>query len=72
MQNNIEIRHLSREEKLQIMEAIWEDLSQADEQVESPEWHKQVLQETADQFDSGQEEILDWDEAKKKLRRQFE
>jgi len=27
MQNTIEIRHLSKEEKLRVMEAIWEDLS---------------------------------------------
>ena len=27
MQNTIEIKQLSREEKLRVMEAIWEDLS---------------------------------------------
>ena len=31
MENPIEIEHLSREDKLRVMEAIWEDLSKEDE-----------------------------------------
>ena len=27
MQNTIEIKHLSREDKLRVMEAIWEEIS---------------------------------------------
>jgi hypothetical protein len=33
MQNTIEIKQLSREEKLRVMEAIWEDLSSDAEQI---------------------------------------
>lgn len=72
MQNPIEIKYLSKEEKLQIMEAIWEDLSKDEEQVESPEWHQDALQETSDRLYAGQEEIFEWREAKTKLRKQFE
>lgn len=36
MQNTFEIKNLSREEKLRVMEAIWEDLSKEGDQVESP------------------------------------
>jgi len=71
MANTIEIGHLSREEKLRIMEAIWEDLSREDEQVESPEWHREALEETDRRLKSGQESIVDWQEAKKKLRKRF-
>jgi hypothetical protein len=46
MSNTIEIKHLFREEKLRVMEAIWEDLSREEEQVESPEWHQEALEET--------------------------
>jgi hypothetical protein len=46
MQSTIEIKQLSREEKLRVMEAIWEDLSNEEEQVESPDWRKEALQET--------------------------
>ena len=33
MQNAIEIGHLSKEDKLRVMEAIWEGLSKEDEEV---------------------------------------
>ena len=72
MQNTIDIKRLSREEKLRIMEAIWEDLSNEEEQIESPDWHKKALQETEHRLSSGQEKIVDWQDAKKELRDRFE
>ena len=54
------------------MEAIWEDLSNEEEQIESPDWHKKALQETEHRFSSGQEKIVDWQDAKKELRKRFE
>jgi len=72
MQNTIEIKQLSREEKLRVMEAIWEDLSYEEEQIESPDWHKKALQETEHRLSSGQEKIMDWQDAKKELRKRFE
>lgn len=72
MQNSIEIQHLSREEKLMVMEAIWQDLSNDDEPVESPGWHHKALQETEKQFSMGHEKVVDWQHAKKELRKRFE
>ena len=72
MQNTIEIKQLSREEKLRVMEAIWEDLSNEEELVESPDWHKKALQETELRLSSGKEKIVDWQDAKKDLRKRFE
>lgn len=46
MQNTIDIKHLSTEEKLRVMEAIWEDLSKNEDQIESLDWHQKALQET--------------------------
>lgn len=69
---SIEIGHLSREEKLRIMEAIWEDLSRDAEQVESPDWHREVLDETERRLRAGQESVRDWSEAKRELRKRFE
>ena len=72
MQNTVEIKQLSREEKLRVMEAIWEDLSTEDELIESPEWHKDALQETERRLSSGQEKIMEWRDAKNELRNRFE
>lgn len=72
MQNTIKISQLSREEKLRIiMEAIWEDLATDDEMVESPSWHQQALQETKIRLNSGQEKIVNWQNAKKELRKKI-
>jgi len=72
MQSTIEIRNLYREEKLRVMETIWEDLSREDKEVESPDWHQKALQETERRLNSGQEKIVDWQVAKKELRERFE
>ena len=72
MQSTIEIKHFSREEKLRMMEAIWEDLSNEDNEFQSPAWHQKVLHETERRLNSGQEKIVDWQSAKKELRNRFE
>jgi hypothetical protein len=66
-----QLETMSREEKLQVMEALWADLSQNDD-VESPAWHKDALEETEARLASGEEKILDWDDAKRDLRKRFE
>jgi hypothetical protein len=67
MSNTIEIRHLSREEKLRVIEVIWEDLSREDEQVESPDWHHEAFQETDQRLRSGKENIMGWHNAKREI-----
>jgi len=72
MPNTIEIKNLSKEEKLRVMEAIWEDLSRDEEAVESPDWHREALQETKSRVNSGEEAAIDWHQAKNDLRKRFE
>lgn len=72
MQNTIEIKHLTREEKLRMMDALWADLLSEEELLVSPEWHKKALQEAEQRVAEGKERILDWHTAKKELRKNFE
>jgi len=72
MQNTIKIAHLSRAEKLRVMEAIWEDLTQEKESLESPDWHNNALRETEHRLSTGQEQIVEWHQAKSELRKRFE
>jgi hypothetical protein len=65
----LEIQKLPRQEKLRLMEALWEDLSRDEAEIESPAWHADALRETAERVARGEEKILDWEEAKAKLRR---
>ena len=66
------IQQMPRSEKLKLMESLWEDLSRADTDFESPAWHKQALAETERRLAAGQEQVMDWDAAKKKLRSKFQ
>lgn len=58
---------LPRAEKLQLMETLWNDLSQQPELLESPEWHLAELRETESRLEAGTEAVLDWTEAKRLL-----
>ncbi len=67
-----EIKQMSRAEKLQLMEAIWADLAQSETEVESPDWHAEVLTETETRVAAGKERIADWKLAKKELTKRVE
>ncbi|MCK9634838.1 MAG: addiction module protein [Methylobacter tundripaludum] len=67
-----ELHKLSSVEKLKIIEALWGDLVGDEDNLSSPSWHETELIETEKQFLSGDNEVLDWQKAKKALRSRFE
>lgn len=54
------------------METLWEELSKPDTSFKSPGWHAKELAETERRFARGEESVMDWEVAKKKLRKRFE
>jgi putative addiction module component (TIGR02574 family) len=56
---------MSVEEKLQIMETVWDDLRSHAADVVSPAWHEQVLRERAEAYEAGTMQLIDWESAKK-------
>lgn len=56
-------------EKLEIMEALWEDISRDAGGFESPEWHREVLEERERRIVSGEARFSDWEEAKADIRK---
>ena len=62
-----EVKQLPFAEKLQIMEAIWEDLRVQAERVPVPQWHQNLLDERRKAVEEGREELLDWDSIKDSL-----
>ena len=62
-----EVRQLPLAEKLQIMEAIWEELRAQAEQVPVPQWHRDLLDERRKAVEDGREEEFDWDAIKDSL-----
>ena len=68
MAANLPLSEMSVEEKLQAMEAIWADLSREPDRIESPPWHKEVLEETERRVGSGEATFSDWEKAKISIR----
>ena len=62
------LNEMSVEEKLQAMEILWEDLSRRAEDVPSPDWHDTVLREREAALERGEEEVEDWESAKRRIR----
>jgi putative addiction module component (TIGR02574 family) len=67
-----ELRQLPRREKLQIVEALWSDLAIDGALVQSPTWHGDQLRKTEEDLKLGKVQVVSWESAKKKLRKQFE
>jgi Putative addiction module component len=65
--NAVALTNMSLEEKLATMEQIWDDLCQH-QNVKSPDWHQGILQTREKNRLAGQEQPMDWQEAKKVIR----
>jgi len=55
-------------QKLDMMEALWADLSRDDKSVKSPPWHKAVLARREAAVRAGTQTFADWEEAKRRIR----
>lgn len=66
------IKEMTWDEKLRTMEELWESLSQDETRLESPSWHEDELRKTAARYDAGQEQPIDWSDAKRELRKRAE
>jgi hypothetical protein len=55
-------------EKLQMMEVLWEDLSRNADLIESPDWHRDVLDERERRIATGEARFSDWEQAKADIR----
>ncbi len=55
-------------EKLALLEALWIELSSEPDQIDIPQWHKDILDERMRAAESGNVEIIDWEVAKQQIR----
>ena len=65
------LKEMTLREKLAAMEALWEDLVRTPEVIESPAWHKKILDERQQQVAEGKAHFTDWDSAKADIRRKL-
>jgi hypothetical protein len=70
MATPLDIDQMTIEEKLQTMEALWNDLCRHQEAVPVYEWHKDILKERESLIEQGSAEFLTWEQAKDDITRQ--
>ena len=64
-----DIAKLTLREKLQLMEAIWEDLRGRVDDMGVPKENRRILDDRRARIDSGEAKVLDWDQVKHSLGR---
>ena len=67
-----QIHELPLHEKLLIMEAIWDDISREEKNLEVSQWHKDILDERERLIVEGKAQFLDWEQAKREIKRAVE
>ena len=65
---NLPLKDMTLQEKLAVMESLWEDLARTPETIESPAWHKDILDERRRRLAEGQSRFVDWETAKADIR----
>lgn len=68
MSFNLPLKAMSLQEKLAAMESLWEELARTPEAIESPAWHKDILDGRRQRLAEGQSRFIDWETAKADIR----
>jgi putative addiction module component (TIGR02574 family) len=68
---HLPLKEMTIQEKLAAMESLWEDLARTPEAIESPAWHKEVLDERLHNLKEGKSQLIDWETAKEALRKKL-
>ena len=63
------LKEMTLQEKLAVMEALWEDIARSPEAFESPTWHKDVLDERRQRIAEGKAQFVDWETTKTEIRK---
>jgi len=68
MSVSIPLETMSVEEKILAIELIWDNLSSQANNITTPEWHKNILDEREKMLQQGIEQPVNWETAKRELR----
>jgi len=56
--NTLEVRKMSTIERLKVMEVLWDSFLEEEPEIESPEWHWDVLEERKRKIENGKAEFV--------------
>jgi len=69
---DLPLQDMSFPEKLELFEALWDNLSRRPDQFQSPEWHEEILKERRQRVESGEDKFSDWEVAKQDIRKRVQ
>ena len=67
MPATLDLKQMTRPEKVRLMEEIWQDLSADEQEVESPSWHGEVIAERIAKIEEGKATFLTLEELQARL-----
>lgn len=56
--NTLDIKKMTTTERLQAMEALWNSLIDEESEIESPQWHQDILEERKRKIENGKAEFI--------------
>lgn len=66
---SLQLRKLSRAQKLKAMEDLWDDITHDEPRFKSPSWHAEALEHTESAIKAGKIKFTDWEKVKRKLNK---
>ncbi len=67
MPATLDLKQMSRPEKVRLMEEIWQDLSADEHELESPSWHGEIIAERIAKVEEGKATFLTLGELQARL-----
>ena len=68
MEVALPLEQMTTEDKLRVLEVVWEDLCRVPQDIPSPSWHEDVLRAREKRMREGSSQMVDWSDAKQKIR----
>jgi len=65
----LDIERMDQVERLRTMEQLWDAICHDENEPESPEWHKDILDERRKMIENGQARFISLDALKQRLAR---
>ena len=62
--NISELKKMSKAERLQAMEALWDSLLYEDVELETPKWHEKILEDRKNKISNGKAKFISLAELK--------
>ncbi len=63
-----ELKNMSRIERIRTMEALWDSLMEDESSIESPDWHRDILEDRKRKIESGEAVFISLDKLRASRR----